>query len=133
MISIKSLRYFGDIEYAMSIRTDNTQRQSDYIQAKEQLQNYISALESENAALKERLRWIRTEEKLPEFYAPKLVAKKRAKYPVIMERAKEVGDLWSWANRTLNHFVGYTDDISQVTHWMPLPELPELPKKGGEK
>lgn len=69
-------------------------------------------------------RWIPVSERLPEFRMQVLAYERGRKYPRIMAREKSSSDLWSWANRTLGGFVGYVDDVSNITHWMPLPEPP---------
>ncbi len=74
----------------------------------------ITNLEAENAALKERLRWIPVEERLPE----------KDEIVFVLLNGGD-GDDIDWIDDT-----GTWWSNENVTHWMP---RPEEPKEGGEK
>jgi hypothetical protein len=76
----------------------------------------IERLTAENAALREKQRWILVTERLPE------------KQQRVIVRCKTVGTTVGWIM-----FGEWVTDLGpgcgEVTHWMPLPEAPE----GGDK
>lgn len=72
------------------------------------LEDYIAKLEAENAKLKEERRWIPVSEGLPEEFESVLVLLKEG----YME--------------TDHIFVSEWSCYHDVTHWMPLPDLPEV-------
>ena len=87
----------------------------------------IDALLDEIERLQAERRWIPVSERLPEMYSPVLTMAKKAKYPRVLSREKETKDNWVWSLRQLSGYVAYINPKT-VTHWMPLPEPPELPR-----
>lgn len=74
--------------------------------------NVIERLTAENAALREKQRWVLVTERLPE------------KQQRVIVRCKTVGTTVGWIM-----FGEWVTDLGpgcgEVTHWMPLPEAPE--------
>lgn len=83
------------------------------------LDGEIDKLEAENAALKETQRWIPVSERLPETYKPVLT--------VDMSEATQVPVPAFYNPDTECWSTHFKYDL-WVTHWMPLPELPEADK-----
>ena len=75
----------------------------------------IERLTAENAALREKTRWISVTEKTPEYDMPQLALNADGEALIANYAYGEWFDTWG-------------QDV-EVTHWMPLPEAPE----GGEK
>lgn len=69
------------------------------------------------------VRWIPVTERLPDTFHPVIVCREKGKGEYVVEQGfKDVGDWWKvYGTRTKN-----------VTHWMPLPEPPEVGEKGGD-
>ena len=63
------------------------------------------------------VRWIPVTERLPDTFRPVIVCREKGKCEYVVEQGfKDVGDWWKvYGTRTKN-----------VTHWMPLPEPPEV-------
>lgn len=76
----------------------------------------IKALTAENAALRERTRWISVEEELPEDDSVVLVAS-------VNDLSIGIAEHYG-----CGIFGDYNDTYDVVTHWMPLPEPPEEEK-----
>ena len=91
-----------------------------YLSAEKQvLMRRVRELESENARLKEAMRWIPVSERLPEVYRdedgdfiPFLVCEGDGGHPF---RSMYNGVNW-WAGIF----------VPDITHWMPMPTLPEV-------
>lgn len=84
------------------------------VDARRQLIEYVDGLEAENARLREERRWIPVEERLPEndgIYLAYLAPMGRS------ELAKIETHLF---------YFGAFRTSWRVTHWMPLPEPPEV-------
>ena len=64
--------------------------------------------------------WIPVTQRLPELYDDVLVAIAGIERPTVAWRQKD----GTWSDRVL-------PNMSQVTHWMPLPALPEDDKEKG--
>ena len=77
--------------------------------------NVIERLTAENAALREKKRWISVTEKTPEYDMPQLALNADGDALIANYAYGEWFDTWG-------------QDV-EVTHWMPLPEAPE----GGDK
>ena len=77
--------------------------------------NAIERLTAENAALREKQRWISVTEKTPEYDMPQLALNADGEALIANYAYGEWFDTWG-------------QDV-EVTHWMPLPEAPE----GGDK
>lgn len=75
----------------------------------------IERLTAENAALREKQRWISVTEKTPEYDMPQLALNADGEALIANYAYGEWFDTWG-------------QDV-EVTHWMPLPEAPE----GGDK
>lgn len=62
-------------------------------------------------------RWIPVTERMPDAFRPVIVCREKGKGEYVVEQGfKDVGDWWKvYGTRTKN-----------VTHWMPLPEPPEV-------
>ena len=71
----------------------------------------IERLTAENAALREKKRWISVTEKTPEYDMPQLVLNADGDALIANYAYGEWFDTWG-------------QDV-EVTHWMPLPEVPE--------
>ena len=71
----------------------------------------IERLTAENAALREKQRWIPVEEKTPEYDMPQLALNADGDALIANYAYGEWFDTWG-------------QDV-EVTHWMPLPEEPE--------
>ena len=74
------------------------------------------------------VRWIPVTERLPDTFRPVIVCREKEKGKFVVEQGfKDVGDWWKvYGTRT-----------KKVTHWMPMPEPPEVEavleaQKGGE-
>jgi len=81
-----------------------------YLSAEKQvLMRRVRELESENARLKDAQRWIPVGERLPE-----------EKQSVLALDRTGTAYHWEYSKCLSNIFVGY------YTHWMPLPEPPEV-------
>ena len=72
----------------------------------------IERLTAENAALREKKRWISVTEKTPEYDMPQLVLNADGDALIANYAYGEWFDTWG-------------QDVD-VTHWMPLPEAPEV-------
>lgn len=72
----------------------------------------IERLTAENAALREKKRWISVTEKTPEYDMPQLVLNADGDALIANYAYGEWFDTWG-------------QDV-EVTHWMPLPEAPEV-------
>lgn len=60
--------------------------------------------------------WISVKDRLPERFQPVLVCREKNGLPYVEQGCKDVGEWWKvYGTRT-----------KQVTHWMPLPEPPEV-------
>ena len=81
----------------------------------QQLVDSIASLESENARLKDAQRWIPVSERLPEAYEKVIALAKDCMNVdwVLPKELREVGK-------------GAFARLYNVTHWMPLPESPEV-------
>lgn len=68
-------------------------------------------------------RWIPVTERMPEPFQPVIVCRKNGKGKYVVGQGfKDVIDCWrTWGSRVKN-----------VTHWMPMPEPPEVGEKGGD-
>ena len=88
---------------------------------------FVECLLDEIERLQAERSWIPVSERLPEMYSPVLTMAKKAKYPRVLSREKETKDNWVWSLRQLSGYVAYINPKT-VTHWMPLPEPPELPR-----
>ena len=73
--------------------------------------NVIERLTAENAALREKKRWISVTEKTPEYDMPQLALNADGDALIANYAYGEWFDTWG-------------QDV-KVTHWMPLPEAPE--------
>lgn len=73
--------------------------------------NAIERLTAENAALREKQRWISVTEKTPEYDMPQLALNADGEALIANYAYGEWFDTWG-------------QDV-EVTHWMPLPEAPE--------
>jgi hypothetical protein len=73
--------------------------------------NEIERLTAENAALREKQRWISVTEKTPEYDMPQLALNADGDALIANYAYGEWFDTWG-------------QDV-EVTHWMPLPEAPE--------
>ena len=73
--------------------------------------NVIERLTAENAALREKKRWISVTEKTPEYDMPQLALNADGDALIANYAYGEWFDTWG-------------QDV-EVTHWMPLPEAPE--------
>lgn len=73
--------------------------------------NAIERLTAENAALREKKRWISVTEKTPEYDMPQLALNADGDALIANYAYGEWFDTWG-------------QDV-EVTHWMPLPEAPE--------
>lgn len=71
----------------------------------------IERLTAENAALREKTRWISVTEKTPEYDMPQLALNADGEALIANYAYGEWFDTWG-------------QDV-EVTHWMPLPEAPE--------
>ena len=71
----------------------------------------VERLTAENAALREKKRWISVTEKTPEYDMPQLVLNADGDALIANYAYGEWFDTWG-------------QDV-EVTHWMPLPEVPE--------
>lgn len=71
----------------------------------------IERLTAENAALREKKRWISVTEKTPEYDMPQLVINADGDALIANYAYGEWFDTWG-------------QDV-EITHWMPLPEVPE--------
>ena len=66
-----------------------------------------------------RDQWISVEDMLPEGFRPVIVCREKVKGEYVVEQGyKDVGDWWKV----------YSTRTKKVTHWMPLPEPPEVDK-----
>ena len=79
----------------------------------------VIELEAENAALREKTRWIPVSEQLPE----------RDGFYLVLEDVNQVAGYYHWCKAFGWNTDGGRINIQTVTHWMPLPETP----KGDEK
>ena len=77
---------------------------------------YVESLELENLQLKEKIRWIPVEERLPEVGEFVLVAEKKGGI------TESFVDFEDYETRDGIEWFG----ADEVTHWMPLPEPPEV-------
>lgn len=60
--------------------------------------------------------WISVKDQLPEHFEPVLICREKNGSPYVEQGYKDVGEWWKvYGTRT-----------KQVTHWMPLPEPPEV-------
>lgn len=60
--------------------------------------------------------WISVKDRLPEHFEPVLICREKNGSPYVEQGYKDVGEWWKvYGTRT-----------KQVTHWMPLPEPPEV-------
>jgi len=85
-----------------------------YLSAEKQvLMRRVRELESENARLKDAQRWIPVSERLPENISNVL----------ILSRGEQL--IASYHSKYSLWYVPFVDK-PVVTHWMPLPELPEV-------
>jgi len=85
------------------------------LEARNKLASYIASLESENARLKDAQRWIPVSERLPEGDAV-LVYRERGKSNIDID--------WTFIEGGREYW--YNSGLDNVTHWMPLPEPPEV-------
>lgn len=90
-------------------------------EAKEWLIEYIAKLEAENAALKERMRWIPVNENLPadDVYVLILEDGRGIYFACYKEKIPQ----WE----SIEGFFWHGDMLQNITHWMPLPDAPEEP------
>jgi len=87
-----------------------------YLSAEKQvLMRRVRELESENARLKDAQRWIPVSERLPEGDAV-LVYRERGKSNIDID--------WTFIEGGREYW--YNSGLDNVTHWMPLPQLPEV-------
>lgn len=85
----------------------------------------IERLTAENAALREKQRWISVEDRLPIDRLSKYLVAFRDAGGSIVDMARYFpSDGWTCDNWEVPQ--------NLITHWMPLPEAPETPE-GGEK
>ena len=64
--------------------------------------------------------WIKTSERLPKIFQPVIVCRNKNGAPVVEAGSMDVNGWWHiYGTRTKN-----------VTHWMPLPEPPEVDDNG---
>ena len=87
------------------------------------LQNRIASLELQLSEARARLAWIPVSERLPEEFTPVLAFSKDNDKPVTAILAagfwwSNVDDAGFWCNNV--------DWALNVTHWMPLPQPPEV-------
>lgn len=76
----------------------------------------VRELESENARLKDAQRWIPVSERLPE----------RDGFYLVLENVNQVAGYYHWCKVFGWNTDGGRTNIQSVTHWMPLPEPPEV-------
>ena len=82
------------------------------VHLREAATDLIERLTAENAALREKKRWISVTEKTPEYDMPQLVLNADGDALIANYAYGEWFDTWG-------------QDV-EVTHWMPLPEVPEV-------
>lgn len=82
------------------------------VHLREAAADLIERLTAENAALREKQRWISVTEKTPEYDMPQLALNADGDALIANYAYGEWFDTWG-------------QDV-EVTHWMPLPETPEV-------
>lgn len=81
------------------------------VHLREAATDLIERLTAENAAMREKKRWISVTEKTPEYDMPQLVLNADGDALIANYAYGEWFDTWG-------------QDV-EITHWMPLPEVPE--------
>lgn len=85
----------------------------------------VEQLEAENASLRERTRWIPVSERLPEDGVEVLIAAESVFEPHYhIWKAYHVSHIPQWT--TDNDLYYHHTNYKSITHWMPLPEAPEV-------
>ena len=116
-----------DVDAVGLAAADQLENQSAHIAALqmeiEKLRGAAAPVAKESAELLEQ-RWIPVEERLPEYGARVLAFNMRAKnkYIGIWTREKDPGD----GNDCWFDSAGWWYAFDEITHWMPLPEPPEV-------
>ena len=82
-----------------------------------EVDDYVTELETELAALRERTRWISVQERLPELPGYYIVFR-----PLASEGAR-VSREWFGGNRFAH---GKFSRYAEISHWQPLPAGPEV-------
>ena len=100
----------GHDDACENCKVGETQDRREYIEFA--AANVIERLTAENAALREKQRWIPVEEKTPEYDMPQLALNADGDALIANYAYGEWFDTWG-------------QDV-EVTHWMPLPEGPEV-------
>lgn len=110
---VKALRCcakgLGHDDACENCKAGETQNRREYIEFA--AANVIERLTAENAALREKKRWISVTEKTPEYDMPQLALNADGDALIANYAYGEWFDTWG-------------QDV-EVTHWMPLPEAPE--------
>lgn len=125
MISVEALELLLKIDSAVEHHDIGLMGEARYLDAKENLMDYIASLETENAALRERTRWIPVSERLPKDGTEVLIAVESVFEPHYhIWKAYHVSHIPQWtADNGL--YYHHTTNYESITHWMPLPEAPK--------
>ena len=112
---VKSLRCCAEIGECEKCPIDAEATWDDCRKRDVEAADMIERLTAENAALREKQRWISVTEKTPEYDMPQLALNADGDALIANYAYGEWFDTWG-------------QDV-EVTHWMPLPDAPE----GGDK
>lgn len=108
---VKSLRCCAEIGECEKCPIDAEATWDDCRKRDVEAADMIERLTAENAALREKRRWIPVEEKTPEYDMPQLALNADGDALIANYAYGEWFDTWG-------------QDV-EVTHWLPLPEAPE--------